>query len=450
MTMELAESTPFRKAAGGCLCRSDVVVQRAQNRRFRPERTDDEFSESEVRSMEKVLKGVRVLDFTDRLAGPFCTRYLADCGCEVINVETPGGANCRTMPYNFDGQSTDYMYNHCGKKSIVIDLKTPEGHELALRLAKLCDVVVENFRPGVMGRLGLDYAAFRAVNPAIVMCSISGWGQTGPYSEMMGADVTTQAYSGILDLTGPPDRRPCFVGIPITDILAGLNAFGAVCAALYRAARTGIGDYIDIALVDCVVATLRNEVGLHILSRGKEEMRRRGSFHANLSPYGVYRGRDGYLVLSCYRPVGFQRLAELMGKPDLPKDPRFDTLEHRVRHNRELTKLIEAWLRTFKKVGDAVAFLQSYRIMAAPVLTVTQIVDEDPQIKIREMLKEIEHRTLGPVKFLNTPLRFLNTGASVDGPPPAFVGEHTSEVLEGLLKLPASEIETLRTRGIVT
>jgi crotonobetainyl-CoA:carnitine CoA-transferase CaiB-like acyl-CoA transferase len=399
--------------------------------------------------MEKVLSGVRVLDFTDRLAGPFCTRYLADCGCEVINVETPGGANCRTMPYLFDGQSTDFMYNHCGKKSMVIDLKRPEGHDLALELAKRCDVVVENFRPGVMARLGLDYAAFRQVNPAIVMCSISGWGQTGPYAEMMGADVTTQAYSGILDLTGEPNRRPCFVGIPITDILAGLNAFGAICAALYRVAKTGQGDFIDIALVDCVTTTLRNEIGLHLLSRGTQKMIRRGSFHANLSPYGVYKGRDGYMVLSCYRPVGFQRLAELMGQPDLPQDPRFATMEARIQHNRELTKLIEQWLKTFKKVGDAVAFLQSYRIMAAPVLTVTQIVDEDPQIKVRQMLKEIEHRTLGKVPFLNTPLRFLNAEASVDGPPPAFIGEHTDEVLHGLLGLEEEKIEALRAQGVV-
>ncbi len=399
--------------------------------------------------MEKVLSGVRVLDFTDRLAGPFCTRYLADCGCEVINVETPGGANCRTMPYLFDGQSTDYMYNHCGKKSMVIDLKKPEGRDLALKLAKTSAVVVENFRPGVMARLGLDYAAFKEVNPAIVMCSISGWGQSGPYAEMMGADITTQAYSGILDLTGEPNRRPCFVGIPITDILAGLNAFGAVCAGLYRAAKTGQGDFIDIALVDCVTTTLRNEIGLHLLSNGKKKMLRRGSFHSNLSPYGVYKGRDGYMVLSCYRPVGFERLAELMGKPDLPKDPRFDTMENRVKNNGELTKLIEQWLKTFKKVGDAVAFLQSYRIMAAPVLSVTQIVDEDPQIKVREMLKEIEHRTLGKVPFLNTPLKFLNADASVDGPPPAFIGEHTDEILGTLLHLDADRIGQLRAREIV-
>ncbi|MBN2058846.1 MAG: CoA transferase, partial [Deltaproteobacteria bacterium] len=166
--------------------------------------------------MDKVLDGVRVLDFTDRLAGPYCTRYLADCGCEVINVEPLDGANCRTMPYLFDGQSTDYMYNHCGKKSIAVDLKNDSAHDLMMELAKVSDLVVENFRPGVMADLGLDYNAFKKANPSIIMCSISGWGQTGPYSELMGADITTQAYGGILDLTGPPDQRPCFVGIPIT------------------------------------------------------------------------------------------------------------------------------------------------------------------------------------------------------------------------------------------
>lgn len=400
--------------------------------------------------MDKVLSGVRVLDFTDRLAGPYCTRYLADCGCEVLNVEQPGGANCRTMPYLFDGQSTDYMYNHCGKKSIVIDLKNDGGRDLVMKLAKVSDVVVENFRPGVMKRLGVDYNALIEANPSVIMCSISGWGQSGPYSELMGADITTQAYSGILDLTGDPERRPCFVGIPIADILGGVTAFGAICAALYRRERTRVGDYIDIALVDCVFAALRNEVGLHVLTNGKQKVNRRGSFHSNLSPYGVYKGRDGYMVLSCYRPVGFERLAELMGHPDLPRDPRFDTMEKRVKNNRELTKLIEAWLKKFKKVGDAVAFLQSYRIMAAPVLSVTEIIEEDPQVKAREMLKEIEHRTLGPVKFLNTPLRFRNSDASVDEPPPAFIGEHTDEILSSLLKLGDEEIRQLRARGIVS
>ena len=400
--------------------------------------------------MEKVLSGVRVLDFADRLAGPFCTRYLADCGCDVINVEQPGGANSRTMPYLFDGQSTDFMYNRCGKKSIVIDLKKDGARDLVMTLAQDSDVVVENFRPGVMKGFGLDYPAFKKVNPSIIMCSISGWGQAGPYSELMGADITTQAYSGILDLTGPPNRRPCFVGIPIADILAGVNAFGAICAALYRKARTGEGDYIDIALVDCVFAALRNEVGVHVLTRGKETVKRHGSFHSSLSPYGVYKGRDGYMVLSCYRPVGFERLAGLMGKPELATDPRFDTMEKRVKNNSELTRLIERWLKTFEKVGDAVAYLQSYRIMAAPVLSVTQILEEDPQIKVREMLKEIEHRTLGPVAFLNTPLRFQNSKACVEGPPPAFPGEHTDEILAGVLRLGAEEIRELRARGIVS
>jgi len=399
--------------------------------------------------LDKVLSGVRVLDFTDRLAGPYCTRYLADCGCDVINVEPPAGANCRTMPYTFDGQSTDYMYNHCGKKSLAIDLKKKGAHELIMKLAKSFDVVVENFRPGVMARLGLDYNAFKEANPSIIMCSISGWGQTGPYSELMGADITTQAYSGILDLTGPPDRPPCFVGIPITDILAGVNAFGAICAALYRRTRTGEGDYIDIALVDCVINALRNEVGVHVLTKGRERLNRRGRFHSNLSPYGVYKGRDGYMVLSCYRPIGFERLTTLMGKPELLNDPRFATMENRVKNNRALTKLIEAWIRKFEKVGDAVAFLQSYRIMAAPVLSVKQIIEEDPQIKVREMLKEIEHRTLGKVMFLNTPLRFRNSEASVDEPPPAFVGEHTEDVLRSVLNLDDSQIKKLLAQGII-
>jgi len=399
--------------------------------------------------MEKVLSGVRVLDFTDALAGPFCTRYLADCGAEVISIERPGGKVARATPYFFRGQSVDYMYNHCGKKSIGIDLKKSGAHDLVMKLAKACDVIVENNRPGVMKELGLEYGAFQAVNPSVIMCSISGWGQAGPYAEYMGADLSLQASSGILDLTGDPGKRPTLVGFPVTDILSGLNAFGAICAALYRRTVTGKGDYIDIAMADCAFATLHQAAAVHLLTEGKEENQRAGSFNNDLSAWGVFKGRDGYIVLSAQTKIGWDRLTELMEKPELATDPRFNTRENRVKNNKEVVKIVERWLRKFEKVADVAALLQSYRIQAMPVMSVAKIIEENPQFKLREMLKELDHATLGKVKFMNSPLKFTQFKASVDEPPPAAAGEHTDEVLRGLLNLNDDEITYLKKEGIV-
>jgi crotonobetainyl-CoA:carnitine CoA-transferase CaiB-like acyl-CoA transferase len=247
--------------------------------------------------MEKIFSGVRVLDFTDALAGPFCTRYMADCGAEVLNIEKPGGKATRGVPYFFKGQGLQFLYNHCGKKSIGIDLKKEGAKRIALSLAKKCDVVIENFRPGVMASLGLDYSAFEEANPSIIMCSISGWGQNGPYAERMGADLSIQAISGILDLTGDPGKRPTLVGFPVTDILAGLNAFGAICAALFNRAKTGRGDYIDIAMADCATACLHEAFGIHTLTGGKEAMQRVGSFN-NYMPSWVCSGAGTVISLS--------------------------------------------------------------------------------------------------------------------------------------------------------
>jgi len=399
--------------------------------------------------VEKVLSGIRVLDFCDFFAGPLCTRYLADCGAEVINIERPGGADSRHMPFQFSGQSTEYVNNNCGKKSLGVDLKAEGSFDLIMKLASTCDVVVENFRPGTLARFGLTYEAFKRVNPSIIMCSISGWGQNGPYAQRGGADITTQAQSGILDLTGEPGRRPVFVGFPVGDILGGLNAFGAICAALYRRAITGEGEYIDISLVDCIFATFRNEVPLYLWSHGQQRRERVGAFHYLHSPYGVYEGNDGYMVLNCPRDVGFARLADIMGKPELATDPRFDTMEHRFAHNEELTKEIEEWLKQYDYVEDAAMVLQEMRIMAAPVLSVPQILENDPQMEYRERLKDIDHPDLGSVKVLNTPLRFTNSKAYVEGLPPVVPGEHTDHVLRDIVKLSEEEIRRLKDQKVV-
>ena len=398
--------------------------------------------------MKKVLSGIRVLDFTDALAGPFCTKYLADCGCQVISVEKPGGKMNRSLPFFYKGYGIEYIFTHCGKESIVIDLKNSEARSLVMKLAKVCDVVVENYRPGVMENLGLDYQAFKEINPSIIMCSISGWGQSGTKSELMAADISVQAQSGILDLTGEPDQPPSLVGFPVCDFLAGLNAFGAICAALYNRLLTGQGDYIDIAMLDCAIVTLNQAVGLHLFTEGKKSIHREGRFNSDLSPHGIYKGRDGYIAISARTDEGWKKLVDLMGQPELSNDARFDSQEKRVANNKEVTQIIEAWLATFEQVSDVALLLQSYRILAAPVVTAGQAI-EDPHFKIRDMLREVEHGILGKVKVLNSPLKFTNSEASVDGPPPAHPGDHTQYVLKNVLQLKDEEIFNLKESGIV-
>jgi CoA:oxalate CoA-transferase len=398
--------------------------------------------------MGKILDGIRVLDFTDALAGPFCTRYLADCGCEIINVEKPGGKMNRGIPFYHKGFSIEFLYNHCGKKSIVINLKNKKSRELILELVKECDVVIENYRPFVMKGFGLDYNSLKKVKPSIIMCSISGYGQEGPKSELAAADLSIQAESGIFDLTGEPDN-PSLAGFPVTDILAGLNAFGAICAALYRRAVTGEGDYIDIAMLDCALAPLQQAVGLYSTTGGKEQIRRTGRLIGDSGAFGIYKGKDGYIGINARTQVGWNRLCEIMGRPELVSDPRFSTDDARLKNNAEITKIIEAWLATQDRLSDVAALLQSWRMLAAPVRTVGQTIS-DPLNKQRGILKEIELPDLGKINFINSPLHFTNSKAAIDGIPPLNPGEHTDYVLKNVLKLKDNEIQYLKSEGVVT
>jgi len=399
---------------------------------------------------KRVLSGIRVLDFTDAMAGPFCARYLADCGCEVINIERPDGKIARYLPYSEKGYCAEYIQNHCGKKSLAMDLKAPGARDLIMKMAKVSDVVLENFRPGVMKDFGLSYDDFKEVNPSIIMCSISGWGQTGPEREFMGIDSVVQASRGLMYLSSGPEERPVFVSFAVSDILAGLNGFGAICAALFRRSMTGEGDYIDIGMGDCLLAALGNSIGAHILSNGKADFRyMQGSFSPDLSPAGVYKGKDGYIVIYARQDLGWQRIAELMGKPELGFDPRYATHADRIKNQKEVTKLIDDWVQTFDHVADVAALLQSYRIIAAPVLSVAHVVDEDAQTKARGMIVDMPHPDLGDFKYLNTPLRFTNSKAQVEEPPPVAIGEHTEIILHNVLGLKPDEITQLKKDKIV-
>jgi crotonobetainyl-CoA:carnitine CoA-transferase CaiB-like acyl-CoA transferase len=281
------------------------------------------------------------------------------------------------------------------------------------------------------------------------MCSISGWGQEGPRAEQMAADLSIQSISGILDLTGDPKGRPSLVGFPVTDILAGLNAFGAICAALYRRAVSGEGDYIDIGMADCAINCLHQAVGVHTLTEGKAELKRAGAFNNDMPSWGIFKGKDGFIAISAATKVGWDRLSELMGKPELATDPRFQDRIERLKNNDAVVEYVEEWLSTFDHVSDVAALLQSFRMQSVPVFTVAKVIDEDEQFKLRGMLKELEHPVLGKMKFLTSPLRYTNHRASADAPPTAVAGESTDEVLKGVLNMEDDELSTLKKEGII-
>ena len=398
----------------------------------------------------RILSGVRVLDITDVVTGPLCTRYLADCGCEVIAIERPSGKAARDLPYTHNGLSVEYIANHCGKKSIAIDLKAKGARELVLELAKVCDVVVENFRPGVMTRFGLDYDSLKKANPSIIMCSITGYGQKGPYAKEMALDVIIQACRGIACMMGESGERPRFVSFAVTDILGALNAFGAICASLYRRGVTGEGEYIDIALADCTVAVLGNQVETHIFSGGKEEFRYMdGSFSGAVAPAGAFKGRDGYVAMFLITDEEWKRLAECMGRPELAVETRFRTVGDRIKHKEELARILDMWLQEFEQVKDAVALLQDHGLLAKPILSLAQALDEEQQIRDREMLVNMEHPILGTITCVNTPLCFSNNRAGLEEPPPVAVGEHSERILHEILSLDNGEIKKLRESGVV-
>jgi crotonobetainyl-CoA:carnitine CoA-transferase CaiB-like acyl-CoA transferase len=245
-------------------------------------------------------------------------------------------------------------------------------------------------------------------------------------------------------------ERPQFVSFAISDIIAGLNAFGAICAALYRRTVTGEGEYIDIAMGDCLLASLGNAFGTHILSKGDDEFRYMiGSFSPEMSPCGAYKGKDGYLVIYTRTDELWAQLCEIIGQAELANDPRFKTAKDRVKNQEELTEILDAWVQQFEKVSDVVALLQSYHILAAETRSIGQVIGEDPQSKAREMIVDMPHPTLGPFKYLNTPLRFQNSQAGVVEPPPVAIGEHTEYVLRNVLKLDYGAIRKLREEGAV-
>lgn len=385
------------------------------------------------------LAGVRVLDFTRVLAGPAASLALADLGAEVIKIEPPGtGDETRSFPPIRDGESHYYLSVNRGKKSIVVDLKAPEGVALIKDLAAKCDIVVENYRPGVMDRLGLGYEALSAVNPRLIYCAISGYGQTGPLKDNPSFDIVLQAMSGALSMNGDAHGLPTKLGIPLGDLVGGINGPISVLGALYERERTGKGKFIDVSLMDGLIGLLGYIAQLAFFTG--QDPQRQGSQHPNLVPYGIFpAANEGSIVVACLTPGFWGRICTSIGRPELTDDPRYDTLEKRRDAREDVNEIVSEFTRRHT-VEELVAIFTRFEVPHAPILGVTEALAQ-PQAVHRGMVVEVEHQTLGTIPIVNRPVTF--DGQSLPEAPPV-LGQHTDEILADVLGLSSNQIGALR------
>jgi formyl-CoA transferase len=403
------------------------------------------------------LEGVRVLDLTRVLAGPWAAQNLADLGAEVIKLERPKkGDDSRAFgpPWLKDAQGRDTSesaYFACanrGKKSVTLDLAHPRGQAVARELAAKCDVLLENFKFGDLDRYGLGYSQLREVNPRLIYCSVTGFGHTGPWRERPGYDFMIQGMGGLMSITGERDDRPGGgpqkAGIPIADLITGMYASIAVCAALAHRAKTGVGQHLDLALFDSLVAVLANQGG-NYLATGKPPGRL-GNDHPNIAPYQVFRTADGSHILACGNDKLIRKFCEVAGCLGLADDSRFASNGKRVENRIELTRLLnEVFLK--RPTKEWIARLEAAGVPCGPINDLSQVFSE-PQALARGLRMELPHPSVGKVSLVRSPMRFSATALEHAVPPPT-LGQHTEEVLRGLLQKSPSDIARLRAKGII-
>ncbi|MFW6024649.1 MAG: CaiB/BaiF CoA transferase family protein [Dichotomicrobium sp.] len=401
------------------------------------------------------LAGLRVLDLTRILAGPTCTQLLGDLGADVIKIERPGtGDDTRGWGPPFlggddSGESAYYLCANRNKRSAAIDIATDEGQRLIRALAAQSDILCENFKVGGLARYGLDYDSLSAVNPALIYCSITGFGQTGPYRHRAGYDFLVQGMGGIMSLTGFPDEeggRPTKTGVGIADVMCGMYAASAILAALHARRETGKGQYIDVSLFDSQVAWLINQ-GLAYLVTG-EDPPRRGNGHPTIVPYDTFPARDGHFIIAVGNDAQFGRLCEVLGQPGWAQDPRFATNVQRVRNRETLMPLIGEVTAT-RPSRDWIAELERVGVPCGPVNTLSEVF-ADPQTQARQMRITMPHDGApdGKVDLIGNPLKMSGSPVTYRHAPPT-LGQHTGEVLRDTLGLDDQEIAALRASGTV-
>ncbi len=407
--------------------------------------------------MAGALSHIRVLDLSRILAGPWAGQMLADLGADVIKVERPGaGDDTRGWgpPWLRDEAGEDthvaayYLCANRNKRSVTIDITRPEGQELVRELAAESDVVLENFKLGGLKQYGLDYASLQAVNPRLVYCSITGFGQDGPYAPRAGYDFLIQGLGGLMSITGRPDEEegggPMKVGVALTDILTGLYATNAVLAALAWRERSGEGQFIDLALLDVQVACLANQA-MNYLTTGNNPSRL-GNAHPNIVPYQDFPTADGYMILAIGNDSQFARFCREAGRAELAADTRFATNRARVGNRAELIPLLKR-LTIERSTAEWIAALEAISVPCGPINTLADVF-ADPQVVARGLKVEMPHPLAGSVPLVANPIRLSSTPVEYRSPPP-LLGEHTDAVLGGTLGLDPGRIAALRSGGVI-
>nr|WP_211237017.1 CoA transferase [Aneurinibacillus terranovensis] len=395
--------------------------------------------------MPKALSGIRVLGATRMLAGPYAEMLLADMGAEVIHIELPRvGDDSRHFAPIINGEGSCFLASNRNKKSITLDLRKPEGQEVFRDIMKISDIVIENNRPGTMDKWNIGYSQLKEINPGIIMTSVSGFGQTGPYAHRPGLDIIAQAMGGLMSLTGEQEGPPMRTGNALGDFLGGLFAVYGTLTALYYREKTGLGQHVDAALFDSVIAVLENIIP-NYTALGKITTRM-GSRIPGIAPYNSYMAKDGYVVIGVSSNALWERFVTVLGRPELYNDPRFASAPLRVANVEEVDAITQAWVAE-KTVAEVVHDLNEVGVICGPVNSVDKLL-EDPQVIAREMAVEIEHPIAGRFKVSGIAPKLSLTPGTIETPPPT-LGQHNREVYQGLLQYSDEKLRTLTERGVI-
>jgi CoA:oxalate CoA-transferase len=391
------------------------------------------------------LSGIRILDLSLIMAGPYCTLILGDLGAEVIKIERPGeGEGARGVPpYFFEGESAYFIAMNRNKKSMTLDLKNRKGREVFYELAKKSDIVIDNFRPGVVKKLGVDFDTLKEMNPRIICCSISGYGETGPFNDRPAFDLIIQARGGIMSYTGEPGRMPVRMGAPMGDLAGGLFAASGLLAALYQREQTGRGQKIDISLLDCQISLLTYRAQYYFV--GNEIAQPLGSGHASIHPIRAFKTKSFDIVMDCNTQNIFTELCEAIGDSEMALNPKFDCRENRLKNKEELYKILEEVFLT--KSGEEWLELLEKRIPISPINTIDQALS-DPQVLSRNMVVEVDYGNNKKLKVLGNPIKMSEIEREVFKAPPR-LGKHTEEILTHILNYSPEQIKELRQQKII-
>jgi glutaryl-CoA transferase len=394
-----------------------------------------------------LLRGVRVLDLSRVLAGPYCTMMLGDLGADIIKIEAPGsGDDTRHWgpPFAPGGESAYFLCVNRNKRSITLNLKSTQGLKILRELIMKSDILVENFRVGTMQRWGLDYETLQEIHPGLIYCTITGYGYTGPRQHLAGYDFIIQAQGGLMSITGPEMGEPYKVGVAIADITAGLFACNAILAALFENQRSGKGQRIDISLLDSQIAWLANVGSNYLIS--SEKPARYGNAHPNIVPYQTFKAKDGYFAVGIGNDSQWRQFCEKAGKSEWAEDSRFNTNSNRVKNRKELIPLL-ARLFGQLEIAHWLTLLEESGIPCGPINSVDQAL-EDPQVQAREMVINVPHPSAGTFRMVASPLKIPTAPAEVRLPPP-MLGEHTEQILQDVLGYDQQAVQRLRDAQVI-